>query len=146
MSDQIKNSAGIAGGGPQQGNSTFYHVEVKCPRPTYRRAGFSLVRGKNTLENVSPEQLAILRADSVLHLALVSEAPVSPDGESRGLDVLGVGNLSDRIRDAVMKLDKTNPEHFTQAGNPRVAAVCTVLGETITGEQLKAAMNQSDEG
>ncbi|MEA1063938.1 HI1506-related protein [Erwinia sp. HR93] len=146
MSDEIKNSAGNAGDGIQESGAALCCVEVKCPRPVYRRAGYSLVRGKNTLDGVTAQQLAVLRADPVLTVAVVSETPASPDGESRGLGVLDVGDLNDRIRDAVATLDKDNPDHYTQAGAPRVAAVCDALGETITSEQLKAALAGTNEG
>ncbi|WP_329600711.1 HI1506-related protein [Citrobacter koseri] len=172
MYEEIKSGAGCAGDGTGENRAVFYNVEVKCPRPIYRRAGFAFVRGKNTLENVSPEQLAILRTDSVLHLALVSEAPVSPDALPGGMDVLDVGglnsvhlntvqdelravitpavtvdvpeapSLSVRIRRAVASLDKANADHFTQNGSPRVAAVSGVLGENISAAQLKAALEE----
>ncbi|BDG85328.1 hypothetical protein TUM13189_28880 [Citrobacter koseri] len=74
MYEQLKDNAGTDCG---QAGSLHCSVVVKCSRPVYRRAGFVFVRGKNTLENVSPEQLATLRSDPVL--SLVSEAPVSPD-------------------------------------------------------------------
>ena len=142
MSEEIKSGAGCAGDGTGENRAVFYSVEVKCPRPIYRRAGFAFIRGKNTLENVSPEQLAILRTDSVLHLALVSETPVSPDALPGGVDVLDVGGLNTRIRDAVAALDKANSDHFTQSGAPRVAAVSGVLGENISAAQLKAALEE----
>ncbi|HBA1402929.1 hypothetical protein I5455_10670 [Citrobacter koseri] len=137
MFEQLKDNAGTDCG---QAGPLHCSVVVKCSRPVYRRAGFVFVRGKNTLENVSPEQLAILRSDPVL--SLVSEAPVSPDALPGGMDVLDVGSLNARIRDAVATLDKANSDHFTQSGAPRVAAVSGVLGENISAAQLKAALEE----
>lgn len=167
MYEQLKDNAGTDCG---QAGPLHCSVVVKCSRPVYRRAGFVFVRGKNTLENVSPEQLATLRSDPVL--SLVSEAPVSPDALPGGMDVLDVGglnavhlntvqdelrdvitpavtvdvpeapSLSVRIRQAVAGLDKANADHFTQNGSPRVAAVSGVLGENISAAQLKAALEE----
>ncbi|QHM71668.1 HI1506-related protein [Mixta intestinalis] len=166
MSDEIKNSAGNAGDGAQESGAALCCVEVKCPRPVYRRAGYSLVRGKSTIDGVTAQQLAVLKADPVLSVAVVSETPASPDGESRGMDVLvmddvkpeeGIATqldgehvdtvqLNTRILAAIAGLEQGNPEHFTRAGAPRVAAVCDALGETITSEQLKAALAGTNEG
>lgn len=143
MSEETQGRDGNAGAGAGEDRATVYQVEVKCPRPVYRRAGFAFVRGKNTLENVTPEQLVRLRSDPVL--SLVSETPASPDGLPGRVDVLDVDSLNQRIRAAVAGLDKTSPDHFTQAGAPRVAAVCEALGETITAAQLKAAMENAAE-
>lgn len=146
MSDEIKNSAGNAGDGIQESDAALYRVEVKCPRPVYRRAGYSLVRGKNAIDCVIAQQLAVLNADPMLSVAVVSETPVPPGDEERGLGVLDVGDLNERIRAAVATLDKDNPGHYTRTGAPRVSAVAEALDETITGEQLKAAMAETDEG
>lgn len=137
MSEQLKDNAGTDCG---QAGPLCCGVVVKCSRPVYRRAGFAFVRGKNTLENVSPEQLAILRSDPVL--SLVSEAPVPPDALPGGMDVLDVGGLDARIRDAVATLDKANVDHFTQSGAPRVAAVSGALGENISAAQLYDLRNR----
>ncbi|EGW6888303.1 hypothetical protein JGU32_002957 [Salmonella enterica] len=137
MSEQLKDNAGTDCG---QAGPLCCGVVVKCSRPVYRRAGFAFVRGKNTLENVSPEQLAILRSDPVL--SLVSEAPVPPDALPGGMDVSRVDSMNARIRDAVAKLDKENTDHFTQNGAPRIAAVCDALGESVTAAQVKAALEE----
>lgn len=46
---------------------------IKCLRPVYRRAGIAFTRGENTVE-VTEEQLAIIRADSVLSVVSASSA------------------------------------------------------------------------
>lgn len=138
MSEQQKENAALDSA--EQTDTLPCHVVVKCSRPVYRRAGFAFVRGQNILENVSPEQLAILRADSVL--SLVSETPVSTADLPGGMDVSRVDSLNIRIRDAVAKLDKENTDHFTQNGAPRIAAVCDALGESVTAAQVKAALEE----
>lgn len=121
--------------------ATTYSVDVKCPRPAYRRAGLAFVRGKNTVGNVSPEQLALLHADRVL--TVVSETPDSPQGLQGGLDVLDVDGLNARIRAAVATLVPESTTHFTAGGEPRVKAVCEALGETVSAAQIKAALAES---
>ncbi|XIX49955.1 HI1506-related protein [Escherichia coli] len=70
----------------------------------YRRAGIAFTRGENTVE-VTEEQLAIIRADSVL--SVVSTTAAETLAEAGGLDVLGVGDLNTRIPPAtVAGLDK----------------------------------------
>ncbi len=140
MSDQLQKAAGTTACSTEADNAQVFCVVVKCPRPVYRRAGFAFIRGKNTLANVTADQLAILRADRVL--SLVSETPVSPVDPQGGMDVLDVGSMNARIRTAVASLVKDNPDHFTQAGAPRVAAVSEAMGETVTSAQLKAALEE----
>lgn len=140
MSDEIESGAGGAGSGISEGLQMCFRVEVKCPRPVYRRAGIAFSRGKAILENVSADQLAILRADRVLSVSHVSETPVQADKTPGRLDAVDVGDLNARILAAVAKLDSGNAEHFTRAGVPRVAAVSEVLGETVTAAQLKTAL------
>ncbi|HAM4528444.1 TPA: hypothetical protein IBW73_004885 [Escherichia coli] len=113
---------------------------IKCLRPVYRRAGIAFTRGENTVE-VTEEQLAIIRADSVL--SVVSASSAETLAEAGGLDVLGVGDLNTRIRATVAGLDKANPEHFTAGGEPKVKAVSAVLGENVTAAQIKAALAEA---
>lgn len=135
MSIDTQNGAGLA----DAGSPTVYRVVIKSLRPAYRRAGFAFTRGNSTLDNVTEAQLAILRGDGAL--TVVSATPVAAAVASGGLDVLGMdAGLNARIRAAVAGLDKANAEHYTKAGEPRVAAVSASLGETITAEQLKAAL------
>jgi|GEM_PF-5322581 hypothetical protein len=140
MSVQPQKVSFSTGYSTESVNAQTFCVVVKCPRPAYRRAGFSFIRGKNTLANVTANQLAILRADRVL--SLVSETPVSPSDPQGGMDVLDVGSMNARIRAAVASLLKDNPDHYTQAGAPRVAAVSEAMGETVTAAQLKAALEE----
>lgn len=93
--------------------------------------------------------LRILESDSVLKI--VSGSPAPDPQESGAVDHVGLGSeleadvlneppLNQRILLAVAGLDKSSAEHFTTAGKPRVAAVSAALGETISGEQLNAAL------
>lgn len=143
MSEDIKNSTD----GVQPG-ATLFNVVVKCYRDVYRRAGISFVRGENTILGITEEQARCLDRDSVLKI--ISGSPAPEPEESGTLDDVGVDSqlndaltaqqLSLRIRAAVAGLDKANPEHFTTTGSPKVAAVSAALGESVTGEQLKAAL------
>ncbi|UAE82933.1 hypothetical protein BOS51_011565 [Salmonella enterica subsp. enterica serovar Montevideo] len=114
---------------------------IKCLRPVYRRAGIAFTRGENTVE-VTEEQLAIIRADSVL--SVVSASSAETLAEAGGLDVLGVGDLNTHIRATVAGLDKANPEHFTAGGEPKVKAVSAALGEPVSSAQIKAALAEAD--
>lgn len=96
---------------------------------------------KTTVE-VTEEQLAIIRADSVL--SVVSTTAAETLAEAGGLDVLGVGDLNTRIRATVAGLDKANPEHFTAGGEPKVKAVSAALGEPVSSAQIKAALAEAD--
>ncbi|HAX5101951.1 TPA: hypothetical protein JZG64_004216 [Escherichia coli] len=114
---------------------------IKCLRPVYRRAGIAFTRGENTVE-VTEEQLAIIRADSVL--SVVSASSAETLAETGWMDVLDMGDLNARIRATVAGLDKANPEHFTAGGEPRVKAVSAALGENVTAAQIKAALAEAD--
>lgn len=121
-------------------------VVVKCSRPIYRRAGFQFVRGRTTLDGVTPDLLAVLERDPCLTVesstpsdhAAVPEGTV--DGES--VDSVDAELLYARIRDAVASLDKDDPENFTKSGKPRVGLLCTMLGINITSAQIDAALNE----
>ncbi|OSK94363.1 HI1506-related protein [Escherichia coli] len=134
MSDTSLNSQTVGTTG------TTCKAVIKCLRPVYRRAGIAFTRGENTVE-VTEEQLAIIRADSVL--SVVSTTAAETLVEAGGLDVLGVGDLNARIRATVTSLDKENPEHFTAGGEPKVKAVSAALGENVTAAQIKAALAEA---
>lgn len=148
MSEDIKNSTDGVQPGDETAGAPLFNVVVKCYRDVYRRAGISFVRGENTILGITEEQARCLDRDSVLKI--ISGSPAPEPEESGTLDDVGVDSqlndsltaqqLSLRILAAVAGLDKANPEHFTTAGSPKVAAVCAALGESVTGEQLKAAM------
>ncbi|ECT1905833.1 hypothetical protein DX339_24745 [Salmonella enterica subsp. enterica serovar Adelaide] len=91
---------------------------------------------------VTEEQLAIIRADSVL--SVVSASSAETLAEAGGLDVLGVGDLNTRICATVAGLDKANPELFTAGGEPKVKAVSAALGEPVSSAQIKAALAEAD--
>ncbi|HAH0919385.1 TPA: hypothetical protein HHG41_002818 [Escherichia coli] len=125
-------------------NSTAENIckaVIKCLRPVYRRAGIAFTRGENTVE-VTEEQLAIIRADSVL--SVVSASSAETLAETGWMDVLDMGDLNARIRATVAGLDKANPEHFTAGGEPRVKAVSAALGEPVSSAQIKAALAEAD--
>lgn len=149
MSEELKQ--GIDGNSPARetaGNQLFDLV-VKCYRDVYRRAGIPFTRGENRVVGVTEAQVRILEGDSVLKI--VSGSP-APDAEEPGtVDNVGLGSelkteelnepsLNERIILAVAGLDKSNDEHFTSAGKPRVAAVSAALGEIISNEKLNAAL------
>lgn len=130
------------------GNQLF-NLVVKCYRDVYRRAGIPFTRGENHLVGITEAQVRILEGDGVLKI--VSGAPAPDTQEPGTVDDVGVGSeltsdvlheppLNQRILLAVAGLDKSSAEHFTTAGKPRVAAVSAALGETISGEQLNAAL------
>ncbi|EGC7427763.1 hypothetical protein NF320_002838 [Salmonella enterica] len=127
----------------------LYNLVVKCYRNVYRRAGIPFTRGENHLVGVTEAQVRILEGDSVLKIVSGSPAPDPQESgtvDNMGLgseleaDVLNESSLNQRILLAVAGLDKSSAEHFTTAGKPRVAAVSAALGETISGEQLNAAL------
>mgnify|MGYP005985428897 CR=1 FL=1 len=130
-----------------------YNVIARCTREKYRRAGYPMVRGENTLLRVSDEALAILQADPVLAVRIIDEdgvvsaTPVSAGAEARRLDVLDMVGVEDndalyaRIRDAVSAFGAGD---YTQAGAPRVNAVREALGVDVTAEQIAAAMAATD--
>lgn len=148
MSEDIKNSTDGVQPGDETAGAPLFNVVVKCYRDVYRRAGISFVRGENTILGITEEQARCLDRDSVLKI--ISGSPAPEPEESGTLDDVGVDSqlndaltaqqLSLRILAAVAGLDKANPELFTTAGSPKVAAVSAALGESITSEQLKAAM------
>ena len=149
MSEELKQ--GIDGTSPARetaGNQLFDLV-VKCYRDVYRRAGIPFTRGENRVVGVTEAQVRILEGDSVLKI--VSGTPAQDPEEPGALDNVGLGSeltteklneppLNERIILAVAGLDKSSAEHFTSAGKPRVAVVSAALGETITSEQLNAAL------
>ena len=129
--------------------SQLCNLVVKCYRNVYRRAGIPFTRGENHLVGVTEAQVRILEGDSVLKI--VSGSPAPDPQESGTVDNVGLGSelkteelneppLNERIILAVAGLDKSNAEHFTSAGKPRVAAVSTALGEIISSEHLNAAL------
>ncbi|ECY1177895.1 hypothetical protein GFV66_08505 [Salmonella enterica] len=130
------------------GNQLF-NLVVKCYRNVYRRAGIPFTRGENHLVGITEAQVRILEGDSVLKIVSGAPAPDTQEpgtvddvgvGSELGADVLNESSLNQRILLAVAGLDKSSAEHFTTAGKPRVAAVSAALGETISGEQLNAAL------
>lgn len=90
-------------------------------------------------------------ASSKSYLARQHRTRKSGDRGQRGLgselktEELNEPPLNERIILAVAGLDKSNAEHFTSAGKPRVAAVSTALGEIISSEQLNAALASQGE-
>ncbi|HGE8289544.1 TPA: HI1506-related protein [Serratia marcescens] len=121
-------------------SATAFSAVIWCPRPAYRRAGFTFTRGRTTLDPVTPEQLAILEQDPCLVVESSSPAALQP-AQPGAVDDSGVGGVTPaKIRAAVASLDSENTEHFTQAGKPRVAAVVAALGAEVTGKQIEAAL------
>jgi hypothetical protein len=47
-----------------------------------------------------------------------------------------------KIRVAITRLDRDDPEHFTQNGSPRVAAVEALIGEDVTQEQVQSVWDE----
>lgn len=149
MSEELKQSIdGVSPARETAGNQLFDLV-VKCYRDVYRRAGIPFTRGENRVVGVTEAQMRILEGDSVLKI--VSGAPAQDTEEPGTVDNVGLGSeltteelneppLNERIILAVAGLDKSNAEHFTSAGKPRVAAVSAALGEIISSEKLNAAL------
>lgn len=77
----------------------------------YRRAGFELVPGENTLEDVTKEQLEMLNSDPCI--TVVGEQGEKA-GEESGLDPL-------QLVDLIQGLDKDNAELWTADNKPKAS-------------------------
>lgn len=149
MSEELKQGIEDTSPTRETAGNQLFDLVVKCYRDVYRRAGIPFTRGENRVVGVTEAQVRILEGDSVLKI--VSGTPAQDPEEPGALDNVGLGSeltteklneppLNERIILAVAGLDKSSAEHFTSAGKPRVAAVSAALGETITSEQLNAAL------
>ncbi|OCQ50957.1 Mu-like prophage FluMu protein gp35 [Photorhabdus australis subsp. thailandensis] len=122
---------------------------VNTAHDGYRRAGFVLVRGENTLPTVDVNQCQALEADPRLSVTVIT---TDTDNDEPGR-LAHQDNLSpltgpeqpgrdERLLNAVMCAEQEADPlvFFTKSGTPRIEKWREIVGDDITVDEITAAL------
>lgn len=137
------------------GNGAQIVVVKNAAHDGYRRGGMGFAKGENRLpiKRFSDAQLAQLKADPYLAVSLVVDKE-SAAAQSASVQAASGGDTSGAVvtdkdaltlTEAILTLDVSNPDHFTQGGKPELKVLSKLMGRNVPGAERDEAWSAMGE-